>query len=173
MNTELMIKAQTLLYSNTDKLEALVEALESVCNESNTNVPETPKHPLINYTVSEKDIGSLVKLWDSSEGYAVSSLLVDLDEEGDQPYASRGDTWWESCSPYRDTIKLHFKPWVPTEEDVPPKELKDCVGFAVLLENGDIVVSMSPNYFFWDKDKGNYSIVGYCKLDFVNPILDK
>lgn len=173
MNTELMVKAQTLLYSNTDKLEALVGALESVCNESNTNVPETAKHPLINYTVSEKDIGSLVKLWDSVEEYAINGILVDLDEEGDQPYASRKDIWWQSCSPNTDTIKLHFKPWVPTEEDVPPKELKDCVGFAVLLENGDIVVSMSPNYFFWHKHKGNSSIVGYCKLDFVNPILDK
>ena len=171
MNTELMVKAQVLLYSNTDKLEALVEALESVCNEGNTNVPKTTKHPLIDYTVSEKDIGSLVKLWDSAEAYAIDGILVELDEEELQPYASRRDMWWESCSPYRDNIKLHFKPWIPTDEDVPPKELKDCVGFAVLFENGDTTVSVSPNYFFWNK--GNSSIVGYCKLDFVNPILDK
>lgn len=173
MNTELMIKAQTLLYSNTDKLEALVEALESVCNESNTEVPETSKHPLIDYTVSEKDIGSLVKLWDSVEAGAFTSFLTSVDKDRLSFCYGNKDAWWDNAKPYTDSIKLHFKPWVPTEEDVPPKELKDCVGFAVLLENGDIVVSMSPNYFFWDKDTGNYSIVGYCKLDFVNPILDK
>jgi hypothetical protein len=173
MNTELMVKAQTLLYSNTDKLKALVEALESVCNESNTEVPEIPKHPLINYTVSEKDIGSLVKLWDTTEAGAFTSFLTSIDKGKVDLHYGNKDAWWDNAEPYTDTFKLHFKPWVPTEEDVPPKELKDCVGFAVLLENGGIVVSMSPNYVFWDKDKGNSSIVGYCKLDFVNPILDK
>ncbi len=32
MNTDLMTKLQTLIYSNQDKLEQLVEALEDVCN---------------------------------------------------------------------------------------------------------------------------------------------
>ncbi len=43
MNTDLMIKLQTLIHSNQDKLEQLVKALEDVCNEINTILaPENP-----------------------------------------------------------------------------------------------------------------------------------
>ncbi len=38
MNTDLMAKLQTLIYSNQDKLELLVEVLEDVCNESSAEV---------------------------------------------------------------------------------------------------------------------------------------
>ena len=43
MNTDLMTKLQTLIYSNQDKLEQLVEALEDVCNEINTVLALEPK----------------------------------------------------------------------------------------------------------------------------------
>ena len=104
MNTELMIKAQTLLYSHTDKLEALVVALESVCLKSNTEVPDTSTHPLINYTVSEKDIGSLVYLWDVVD-YGFSDFLADVDKyKVDLNYGNR-EAWWDNAKPYTDTFK--------------------------------------------------------------------
>lgn len=172
MNTELMIKAQTLLYSHTDKLEALVVALESVCLKSNTEVPDTSTHPLINYTVSEKDIGSLVKLWDATEAGAFTSFLTSLDKDKVDLHYGNKDAWWDNAKPYTDNIKLHFKPWVATEEGGMPSDVKsgDCVAW--LNAQGGVTVTCDPEHYKWRANE-ELTIIGYCKLSFVNPILEK
>lgn len=173
MNTELMIKAQTLLYSHTDKLEALVVALESVCLKSNTEVPDTSTHPLINYTVSEKDIGSLVYLWDVVD-YGFSDFLADVDKyKVDLNYGNR-EAWWDNAKPYTDTFKLHFKPWVATSENKMPTDVASGDLVYVLFNNGEIKGDCNPEDWIWSVNKLiNTPIVGYCHIKFVNPILEK
>lgn len=173
MNTELMIKAQTLLYSHTDKLEALVVALESVCLESNTEVPDTSTHPLINYTVSEKDIGSLVYLWDVVD-YGFSDFLADVDKyKVDLNYGNR-EAWWDNAKPYTDTFKLHFKPWVVTSENKMPTDVASGDLVYVLFSNGEVKGHCNPEDWIWSVNKLiNTPIVGYCHIKFVNPILEK
>jgi len=174
MNTELMVKAQTLLYSHIDKLEALVEALESVCSESNTEVPETPIHPLINYTVSEKDIGSLVKLWDTTEVNSLTSFLTSVDTDEINLHYGNKDNYWDNAKPYTDTIKLHFKPWVAIEGIGMPSDVAsgDCV--YVLFNDGRIEGDCNPEDWIWDNSNAVHcTIIGYCKLSFVNPVLEK
>jgi len=172
MNTELMTKVQTLIYSNQDKLEQLVEALESVCDVSNTILATKAKHPLEDYIVSEKDIGSLVKLWDVTEAGAFTSFLTSVDKEKVDSHYGNKDAWWDNAKPFTDTIKLHFKPFVATEDSKMPSELKYGAWVAVLLDNGAIDISEDANDFIWGS--GNeLDIVGYQVLSFVNPILDK
>lgn len=176
MNTDLMTKLQTLIYSNQDRLEALVEALESVCKEGGivdtTTVATTPKHPLIPYTVSEKDIGSLVKLWDTSEAGAFISILTSVHKEKvDLQYGNK-DAWWDNAKPFTDIIKLHFKPFVATEDSKMPNELKNANWVAILLDNGVVDISEDASDFIWTS--GNqFNIVGYQIISFINPVLEK
>jgi hypothetical protein len=172
MNTALMTQIQTLIYSNQDRLEALVEALEGVCKEGNTEVSPTPKHPLINYTVSEKDIGSLVKLWDTTEAGAFMSILTSIDKEKVDLHYGNKDAWWDNAKPFTDTIKLHFHPFVATENSEMPSELEYPAWVAVLLANGVIDISEDASDFIW-RSGCEFDIVGYQILSFVNPILDK
>lgn len=85
MNTDLMTKLQTLIYSNQDKLEQLVEALESVCEMGNTIVAPKAKHPLEDYTISEKDIGSNVHYDDVEVKGERSGILKKICESGYLP----------------------------------------------------------------------------------------
>ena len=173
MNTELMSKVQTLIYSNQDKLEQLVEALESVCNESNITVTPEPvialKHPLEDYTVSEKDIGSLVFIEGRVSPKPVTHRLLD----DDYVFRNHVGVWYkDDFKPYIDTIKLHFKPFYATKDSEMPSELKDGVWVAVLLDNGVIYISEDASDFIW-RSGNQYDTVGYQVLSFVNPVLDK
>lgn len=164
-----MTQIQTLIYSNQDKLEQLVEALEGVCKESNTTVAPKVKHPLEGYTISEKDIGSL---------FLVDDECLDLlSGVGDRFVGMRycGSHYSWEIKPYTDTIKLHFRPFHATRDsEMPSQVLKtDCI--AMLFSNGTIDVTNSPDSYYYWKDDGDGCcvIIGYQILSFVNPVLEK
>lgn len=170
MNTDLMTKLQTLIYSNQDRLQQLVEALESVCSKSNTTVATepkvAPKHPLDDYTISEKDVGSL---------FLVDDEYLDLlSGVGDRFVGMRdcGSHYSWEIKPYTNTIKLHFRPFHATEDSKMPSELKHGTWVAVLLDNGVIDISEDASAFIW-RSGCECVIIGYQILSFVNPVLDK
>jgi hypothetical protein len=170
MNTDLMTKLQTLIYSNQDKLEQLVEALESVCKESNTTVAPEAKHPLEDYTISEKDIGALVFIDGKVSPKPVTHFMLD----DKYVFNNREGIWYkDDFKPYTDSIKLHFKPHYATEGSSAPSELVEGRWVAVLFENGTIDITEDYTDFFWAASGHSCNIIGYQILSFVNPILEK
>lgn len=174
MNTALMTQIQTLIYSNQDKLEQLVEALESVCELGNTIVAPKAKHPLEGYTISEKDIGSVVTFGDSEGTMNKDGLLTDFaTNRGSIPYEVVG-CHWRYAVPYTNTVKLHFRPFHATKDSAMPSQVlkTDCI--AMLFSNGTIDVTNSPDSYYWKDDgDGCCVIIGYQILSFVNPVLEK
>jgi len=171
MNTDLMTKLQTLIYSNQDKLEQLVEALESVCELGNTIVAPKAKHPLEDYTISEKDIGALVFIEGKVSPKPVTHMMLD----GDYIYNNREGVWYkDDFKPYTNTIKLHFRPFHATRDSEMPSQIlkTDCI--AMLFSNGIVDVTNSPDSYYWKDDgDGCCVIIGYQILSFVNPVLEK
>ena len=171
MNTDLMTKLQTLIYSNQDKLEQLVEALESVCELGNTIVAPKAKHPLEDYTISEKDIGALVFIEGKVSPKPVTHMMLD----GDYIYNNREGVWYkDDFKPYTNTIKLHFRPFHATRDSEMPSELVEGIWVALLFSDGTTEVTEHADSYYWkDCGDGACTIVGYQVLSFVNPILEK
>ena len=165
-NIEQMLKAQELIYSNTDKLESIITAIESVLSptigDRNTVVaPEEEKAPKRwweDYTWGEKDMGSLVMDANGSLYLLPDWAVLPL----------------QAVTPVHDT-KLHFKPWIAKEGKI-PEDLGEFI--AILWQDGEIEVAkvedldlecvFSPAS---DADFFHLEVVGYCNLTFVNPIL--
>ena len=168
MNTELMVKVQQLIYNNQDRLEALVEALESVCEEINTVVTPEVKEP---YRITEKDVGSLVQVEGVLRAKVVTSPM--LSEEF--VYSTRDGFYTkEDFTPYLDPIKLHFKPFTATETSQVPDDLGK--HHAILWSHGGVSLhTYSPSKDCWKGKKSDFhpKIVGYCPLQFVNTVLEK
>lgn len=175
-NIEQMIKVQELIYSNPDKLESILTAIESVLSptigEGDTVVaPEEIKAPKPwweDYKWGEKDVGSLFL----ERGYINPEFLIqfmDGDIESACSFYSSDD-----CIPYTGDIKLHFKPW-KAEEGKVPEDLGPFI--AILWQDGEIEVAkvedldlecvFSPAS---DADFFHSEVVGYCNINFVNPI---
>ncbi len=179
MNTDLMIKLQTLIHSNQDKLEQLVEALESyckgACNENNIiKYPWVPRHPYDDYKVSEKDIGSVVKLWDHHlHNKSPCSVLTRLNTTKACLNYGDVDAWWNKAAPYTDIIKLHFNPYYATADSEMPSELHRGMWIALLFNTGTIDITDCPDDHYWRNNEDFQYIVGYQVLQFVNPVLDK
>lgn len=176
-NIEQMVKAQFLLYSNLDKLESIITAIESVLSptmgEGNTPVsPEEEKAPKRwweDYTWGEKDVGSLFYLNDNI--FKADAVY------GDEVIVVGGYEFEENViERYADDIKLHFKPWIAEERKVPEDLAQN---FAVLFDAGGVSIysgeydEINLHNLFAPKADPIYGIevVGYCNLAFVNPIL--
>lgn len=174
MNTDLMTKLQTLIYSNQDKLEQLVEALESVCELGNTTVAPKGKHPLEDYTISEKAIGSVVTFGHSEGTMNKAGILTDLAaKSAGVPYEVVG-CHWRYAVPYADTVKLHFRPFHATKDSAMPDELVHTDWVALLFNCGYITVTEYPAASDWALNEDNKGvIIGYQILSFVNPVSDK
>lgn len=183
MNTGLI---QTLLES-VQALQASVKAIEAKLDnpatmavpiptealESELQAVEEPikKHPLEDYKITEKDIGSLVVLSDPGGHRNIkASILLEIEDDLAFPYKD-GRFAWQHAKPYLDPVALHFKPWHATDEDVPPSDLKDGKWYAMLMEDGSIDISCYPTEWNWNSDDS--PIIGYRPLSFVNPILDE
>jgi hypothetical protein len=176
MNTDLMTKLQTLIYSNQDKLEQLVGALENVCNESSTVMTPkytwAPKNPYDDYVVSEKDVGSIVKLWNNGSTPR-HRILARLDTNFEVRNYSDGGVWWDNAAPCTDPVKLNFKPFYATADSEMPSELHSGMWIALLFNEGAIDITDCPDNYGWSYHEGFQYIVGYQVLQFVNPVLDK
>ena len=189
--TDTLTKALSILTAqaaNPIALEALVEAMQA-CLEgkqydgSGDSLKATveapvqqeavqPKHPLEDYQITEKDVGSLV-LVASSILYPEwrGGVLVGADDGSDGlPYKVMGD-WWRYAKPHLDTISLHFKPYHATPDSVAPDDLGDGY-FAILYEDGDILIKEELPTEEWQHygDIGEHYIIGYRPLKFVNPL---
>jgi len=176
MNTALMTKLQTLIYSNQDKLEALVGALESVCKEENATVAPEAIHPLESTVLSKKDIGSLVHYWDGGDMNVGTGAVLRHIHEGEEYKYHVGSLVWTDASPYRGAIKLHFKPHYATEDSERPSELTKPavqVWVAMLFNGGNIIVSPRTDPYSWKIVEDCPYVIGYQVLSFVNPILEK
>lgn len=196
--TDTLAKALSLINSkstDTIALEALVKAMEGVLNEGEyegsgagedgledadigCNEPAY-KHPLEDYRVSQKDVGSVVEVWDGNHGKLTVSSPVVLrgvaTNESKLPFVAVR-THWEHSVPYRGPIKLHFKPYHATPDSKAPEDLLDGDPefVALLWDNGSVMVKYAwsiRDSDFWELDPIE-RIVGYCPLFFVNPILD-
>lgn len=173
MNTALMTQIQTLIYSNQDKLEQLVEALESVCEQGNTTVAPKAKHPLEDYTISEKAIGSVVTFGDSEGTMNKAGILTDFAANlGFVPYEVVG-CHWRYAVPYTNTVKLHFRPFHATKDNDMPGDVKAGTWTAILIENGVIGITRDPHLYCWKDSGEGDAIIGYQILSFVNPVLEK
>ncbi len=130
-----------------------------------------PKHPLEDYQITEKDVGSLV-LVASSILYPEwrGGVLVGADDGSDGlPYNVMGD-WWRYAKPHLDTISLHFKPYYATPDSAAPDDLGE--HFAVLWNDGDVILKggLNPSEWRYYGDVGEPYIIGYRPLNFVNPL---
>lgn len=180
---------QTML-SSVQALQASVKAIEakldnpaSMVVPTSTEAPESglqaveepiKKHPLEDYKITEKDIGSLVLVWDDvDQDDASVTSLGDVREEGHYPVKSHNGCGWQYAKPYLDTVALHFKPWYATEEDIPPPDVKNGEFVAILLEDGEIRIDDTPREWNWANNVIGFRIVGYRPLSFVNPIVDE
>lgn len=143
--------------SSEDNLEAAVEA------------PVQPKHPLEDYEVTEKDVGSLVYVWDTGcEGYPKLEKLLGYSAKAESYSYVTDSTNYSYSKPYLDPITLHFKPFYATEDSVAPDDLGE--HYAVLWSNGDIELILNVYSESWTREKlDEFWIIGYRPLKFVNP----
>lgn len=184
MNEQLQ-KGLDLLISHsqdTMALEQLVAAMEA-CLEGGqydgsgvdgsglVEAPAQPKHPLEDYQITEKDIGSLVTAWDdgSHTSSNIHAKLVGLERWNQFEY-HLGFGSWQRAKPYLDPIALHFIPYYATETSVAPDDLGE--HFAVLWNDGDVTVYNDTESFDeWQNYNDDYEyVVGYRPLKFVNPL---
>jgi hypothetical protein len=191
--TDNLTKALSMLTAKaTDAiaLEALVKAMEAHIEAQEVDSgridgsglveapvkPEKAKHPLEDYEITKKDVGSLVRIWDGdggagSDGYYGGTLLS-VDEDSRYFRFDCGATCWEHAAPYLDPIALHFKAFYATEDSVAPDDLGE--HFAVLWSNGDIELALNVynnnNNDWTHKKLDELWIIGYRPLKFVNPL---
>jgi hypothetical protein len=161
-------------------LEALVKAMET-CLEGEeygssgvdgsglVGAEIKPKHPLEDYEVTEKDIGSLVYVWDAGdEEYPKLDKLLGYCAEAEfYPYVADSANYRYS-KPYLDPIALYFIPFYATENSVAPDDLGQ--HFAVLWSDGRISALSETWGKLWTKDEDQPYAVGYRPLKFVNPL---
>jgi hypothetical protein len=192
--TDTLAKALSLINSkstDTIALEALVKVMERVLTEGGyegSGVGESGleeagigsnepiyKHPLEDYTVSQKDIGSVVTVWDRYSHNSEVTILKDVVLYNNLPFQTENSSY-TYAAPYRGPIKLHFKPYHATPDSKDPEDLLDGDPefIALLWDNGMVNVKYTwsiADSSFWKFDPTEH-IVGYCPLFFVNPILD-
>lgn len=138
-------------------LEALVKAMEASLEGKG-------------YEVTEKDVGSLVYVWDAGdEEYPkLGKLLVYNVKAEFYPYAATVGNY-RYAKPYLDPIALHFIPFYATENSVAPDDLGK--HYAVLWSNGDIELVLNVYNEDWTHKKlDELWIIGYRPLKFVNPL---
>ena len=129
-----------------------------------------PKHPLEDYEVTEKDVGSLVCVWDAGdEEYPKLDKLLGYSAEAEfYPYVADSSNY-RYIKPYLDPIALHFIPFYATEDSVAPDDLGE--HYAVLWNNGDIELVLNVYNEDWTHKKlDELWIIGYRPLKFVNPL---
>lgn len=187
--TDTLQKALSILTSqaaNPIALEALVKAMEAslegkeydgsgVDGSGLVEAPVQqeavkPKHPLEDYEVTEKDVGSLVYVWDAGdEEYPnLDKLLVYNVKAEFYPYAATVGNY-RYAKPYLDPIALHFIQFYATENSVAPDDLGK--HYAVLWSNGDIELVLNVYKVDWTHKKlDELWIIGYRPLKFVNPL---
>ena len=175
--TDNLQKALHILTSNPLALEALVEAMEA-CLEGKqydgsgdslkaaVEAEIKPKHPLEDYKITEKDVGSLVLFGDNGH----VDILTGHGTDSHWPFETADDSY-SYAEPHLDPIALHFKPFYATPDSVAPDDLGE--HFAVLFNDGDVVLAQGFECVtFWRHygDVGEEYIIGYRPLKFVNPL---
>lgn len=158
-------------------LEELVKAMEiclggkeygsgGVDGSGLVEAPTQPKHPLEDYQITEKDIGSLVVFGGDEWHVPFAGPLLGIDEE--DGYIS-GESYQDKAKPCLDPIALHFIPFYATEDSVAPDDLGE--HYAVLWSNGDIELVLNVYNEDWTHKKlDELWIIGYRPLKFVNPL---
>lgn len=161
-------------------LEELVKAMETCLDGKEYNgswvdgsglveAPVQPKHPLEDYEVTEKDIGSLVYVWDTGyERYLKLEKLLKYNAKTKSYSYVTDSTKYRYAKPYLDPIALHFIPFYATEDSVAPDDLGE--HFAVLWSDGRISALSETWGELWTKDEDQPYAVGYRPLKFVNPL---
>lgn len=180
--TDTLRKAMAILIANPTALEELVKAMEA-CLEGKeydgsggdgsglVEAPTQPKHPLEDYQITEKDIGSLVVFSGDEWHVPFAGPLLGIDEE--DGYIS-GESYQDKAKPCLDPIALHFIPFYATPNSVPPEDLGN--HFAVLWNDGRENVYNNFSCEWEEDDWRNYGlndegyIIGYRPLKFVNPL---
>lgn len=164
----------TSVTASPDAFEELESALAEVVAEDKV------KHPLEDYQISQKDVGSLLEFFDDLkfdyDGLArIGTLKGSLDPlDHEYTYLDNTDTPWQYARPYLGELKLHFIPHHAADPGVIPPEL--------LAGNFDAIVSLwddgtifmmdeidQDDEYLWSS-YGEHSIVGYLPLNFVNPL---
>ena len=127
------------------------------------------KHPLEDYEVTERDVGSLVYCVDYCEDqFWIHQKLSGYHPESDYPFETDLESF-RCAKPYLDPISLHFKPFYATEDSVAPDDLGQ--HYAVLWSNGDIELVLNVYNESWTREKlDEFWIIGYRPLKFVNPL---
>lgn len=163
-------------------LEELVKAMEiclggkeygssGVDGSGLVEAPTQPKHPLEDYQITEKDIGSLVVFGGDEWHVPFAGPLLGIDEE--DGYIS-GESYQDKAKPCLDPIALHFIPFYATPNSVPPEDIGN--HFAVLWNDGRENVYNNFSCEWEEDDWRNYGlndegyIIGYRPLKFVNPL---
>jgi hypothetical protein len=186
--TDTLQKALSILTAqaaNPLALEELVKAMETCLEGKEYNgsgvdgsglvgAEIKPEHPLEDYEVTEKDVGSLVYVWDAGdERYPKLDKLLGYSAEAEfYPYVADSSNY-RCAKPCLDTIALHFIPFYATENSVAPDDLGE--HFAVLWSNGDIELALNAynnnnNNDWTHKKLDEFWIIGYRPLKFVNPL---
>ena len=180
--TDTLQKALSILTaqaSNPMALEALVASMEAHLEgkqydgsggslKAAVEAPVQPKHPLEDYQITEKDVGSLCVF--TRSGVGEINILHTFDNgDTDYPFRTKGGYWRRSAEPYLDPIKLHFIPYYATPGSVAPDDLGE--HFAVLWSNGEIELALNVYNNDWTHKKlDEFWIIGYRPLNFVNPL---
>lgn len=171
--TDTLRKAMAILIANPAALEELVKAMEACLEDKEygssgvdgSGLVEATvrlKHPLEDYQITEKDVGSLVLV---GEGYI--GVLSGYGADPLWPFETADDDY--SCAePYTASVALHFIPFYATEDSVAPGDLGD--HFAVLWSDGRISALSETWGELWTKDEDQPYAVGYRPLKFVNPL---
>ena len=183
--TDTLQKALSILTaqaSNPMALEALVEAMQAClegeqydgigCSgdslKATVEAPVKPKHPLEDYQITEKDVGSLVLVSDSGDGKIRELGKIDANSN-EYPFEDTSGYGWKHAKPHLDPIKLHFRPFYATSDSVAPDDLGE--HFAVLWSNGEIELALNVYNNDWTHKKlDEFWIIGYRPLNFVNPL---
>lgn len=170
--TDTLQKAMAILIANPIALEELVKAMEACLEGKEYNgsgadgsglveAEIKPKHPLEDYQITEKDVGSLV--W-----YSPQSDFGDFPNYDILSTAHSKDSY-QRWQPVLDTVKLFFRPFYATEDSVAPDDLGQ--HYAVLWSNGDIELILNVYNESWTREKlDEFWIIGYRPLKFVNPL---
>lgn len=185
MNEQLS-KGLDLLISHsqdTMALERLISAMEACLEgkqydgsgDSLKAAVEARVHPLADYQITEKDVGSLVLFEDcGDDDLRIGRLDGYRGRDYQEPFKIEGrDCHWEHAEPHLDPIALHFRPFYATPDSVAPDDLGK--HFAVLRSDGDVYVyNVGEDWeFFWEvAGHGGQTIIGYRPLKFVNPLKD-
>lgn len=158
---------------HTEGLQAHLEGKQydgsGVVTQGHTEAPVQPKHPLEDYQITEKDVGSLCVF--TRSGVGEINILHTFDNgDTDYPFRTKGGYWRRSAEPYLDPIKLHFIPYYATPDSVAPDDLGE--HFAVLWNDGDVILKggLNPSEWRYYGDVGEPYIIGYRPLNFVNPL---